>query len=90
MGFLLRSGGRWAYHYGMRAITGTVTDGRIEIPAELVAEGTPVVVLAPESGEPILLTPVEERELLEAMEDIRRGDYVDGEDLLNELRSLRS
>jgi hypothetical protein len=74
----------------MRAITGTVTGGRIEIPAELVAEGTPVVVLAPESGEPIVLSSAEERELLDAMEDIRRGDYVDGEDLLSELRSLRS
>jgi hypothetical protein len=74
----------------MKAITGTVAGGRIEIPAELVADGTPVVVLAPEAGEPIMLTPAEERELLEAMEDIRRGDYVDGEDLLNELRSLRS
>jgi hypothetical protein len=38
---------------------------------------------------PIQLSPAEERELLEAMEYIRRGDYVDGEDLLNELRALR-
>jgi hypothetical protein len=74
----------------MRAITGTVTGGRIEVPAELVAEGTQVVVLAPESGEPIVLSPADQRELLEAMEDIRRGEYVDGEDLLSELRSLRS
>jgi len=74
----------------MRAITGTVTGGRIEVPAELVAEGTQVVVLAPESGEPIVLSSADQRELLEAMEDIRRGDYVDGEDLLSELRSLRS
>lgn len=49
-----------------------------------------MVVLAPESGEPIKLSPVEERELSEAMEEIRRGEYVDGEDLLSELRSLRS
>jgi hypothetical protein len=40
--------------------------------------------------EPVELSPAEERELLEAMEEIRRGDYIDGEDLLNELRSLRS
>jgi hypothetical protein len=74
----------------MKAITGTVIGGRIEIPEEFAAEGAQVVVLAPESGEPVVLSPAEERELLEAMEDIRRGEYVDGEDLLSELRSLRS
>ena len=48
------------------------------------------MVLAPESGEPLRLSPSEETELLEAMEQIRRGDYIDGDDLLNELRSNRS
>jgi hypothetical protein len=38
----------------------------------------------------VLLSPAEERELLEAMEEIRRGEYVDGDDLLRELRSLRA
>ena len=71
-------------------ITGTVVRGRIEIPEEFANEGTQVVVLAPESGEPIRLSSEEERELWEAMEDIRRGDFVDGEALLSELRSLRS
>src|SRR5258708_4811249 len=48
--------------------------------ASLVAEGTPMVALAPESSEPIQLSLAEERELLQAMEDIRGGDYVDGEE----------
>jgi len=74
----------------MKAITGTVVGGRIEIPEEFAAEGVQVVVLAPEAGEPILLSPADERELLEAMEEIRRGEYIDGDDLLSELRSLRS
>jgi hypothetical protein len=74
----------------MKAITGTIVGGRVEVPEEFAAEGVQVVVLAPESGEPIQLSPAEERELLEAMEEIRRGEYVDGEDLLSELRSLRS
>ena len=43
-----------------------------------------------ESDEPIELSPDEERELWEAMEEIRRSEYVDGEDLLNELHSLRT
>jgi hypothetical protein len=71
----------------MKVITGTVIDGRVEIPAESVAEGAHVMVLAPESDEPIQLTSAEERELFEAMEQIRRGEYMDGQDLLNELRS---
>jgi hypothetical protein len=60
-----------------------------KVPEEFAAEGALAVVLAPESGEPIVLSPAEERELLEAMQDIRRGEYVDGENLLSELRSLR-
>jgi hypothetical protein len=36
---------------------------------------------------PIFLTPSEEEELLEAAEQIRRGEYVDGEELVRELRS---
>ena len=36
---------------------------------------------------PVRLTPREEEELLEAMEEIRRGEYVDGEELLKEIRS---
>jgi hypothetical protein len=74
----------------MKAVTGTIVSGKIEVPEEFAAEGARVVVLAPESGEPVLLSSAEENELWEAMEEIRRGDYVDGEDLLNELRSLRS
>jgi hypothetical protein len=29
----------------------------------------------------------EQKELSEAMEEIRRGEYIDGDDLLNELRA---
>jgi hypothetical protein len=43
--------------------------------------------VVPEPGEPIVLSPSEEQELWEAMEEIRRGEYIDGEDLLSELRS---
>jgi hypothetical protein len=74
----------------MRVATGTIVDGKIELPEEFASEGAQVVILAPESGEPVRLSPAEERELSEALEEIRRGEYVDGTDLLNELRSLRS
>jgi hypothetical protein len=39
-----------------------------------------------EPDEPILLSPAEESELAEAMEEIRRGEYENGADLLTELR----
>jgi len=45
------------------------------------------MVLAPEAGEPVHLSPEEEAELLKAMEDINQGKFVDGDDLLAELRS---
>jgi hypothetical protein len=73
----------------MKVITGTVVDGKVELPAELLAEGVHVMILAPDSDEPIRLSTAEESELLEAMEAINRGDFVDGDDLLNEIRSGR-
>jgi len=52
-----------------------------------LAEGEQVAVGAPDAGEPISLSPAQEREVTEAMAAIRRGEYVDGADLLAELRS---
>jgi len=74
----------------MKIITGTVVGGQVEVPEEFATEGSQVVLLALESGEPVRLSQEEEKELWEAMEEIRRGEYVDGEALLGELRSLRS
>lgn len=71
----------------MRVITGTVVGGKVELPLDQVAEGAHVMVLVSGPDEPIRLSPAEESELFEAMEEIRRGEYVDGDDLLNELRS---
>jgi hypothetical protein len=36
--------------------------------------------------QPIFLTPTEEQELLEALEQIRAGEYVDGDELLREIK----
>ncbi|MFL6264041.1 MAG: hypothetical protein ACJ76Y_30500 [Thermoanaerobaculia bacterium] len=71
----------------MKAMTCRIVDGRVEVPAELAAEGSQVVVLVPAGGEPVRLSPEEEQYLFESMEEIRRGEFVDGRDLLNELRS---
>jgi hypothetical protein len=71
----------------MKIITGTVVAGKVELPRDMLAEGERVAVIAPEDGEPVHLSPAQEREVTEAMAAIRRGEYVDGADLLSELRS---
>lgn len=71
----------------MKLITGTVVEGKVEIPPETLAEGASVTVLVPEAGGPLGLRADEEEALVQAMEEIRRGEYVDGVDLLQEIRS---
>lgn len=70
----------------MKVMTGRVVDGKIELETDL-QDGTPVAILAAgESG--FRLTPDEEDELVTALEDIRRGQYEDGRELLRELKGL--
>ena len=69
----------------MKVVTGTVVDGKVEVPPE-IEEGCRVAVLAP-VGEPCKLTPSEEEELRQAFEDIRAGRFVDGWALLDEVKA---
>ena len=62
---------------------GRVVGGKIEFDAEL-REGTPVAILAKDDSG-LQLTIEEENELVEALEDIRRGNFIDGRRLLEEL-----
>lgn len=71
----------------MKVMTGTVVNGRIDIPSEILGEGARVMIVAADPGELVRLTPAEEEELFESAEQIRRGEYVDGDDLVRELRS---
>ena len=71
----------------MKVMTGTVVNGKIEVPPEALSEGAKVMIVAAEPGGLVRLTPVEEGELLAASEEIRRGEYVDGDDLVRDLRS---
>jgi len=72
----------------MKIATGTVIGGKIEVPEEFLAEGSRVMVLASEDTEPIRLSADQERDLSESMDEIRRGEFVDGHELLAELRAL--
>lgn len=70
----------------MRVTTGTVVNGKIEIPGEDLAEGTVVTILDPEDRESFTLGPEAEAELLEAIAEADRGEFISGDNLLRELR----
>jgi len=71
----------------MKVMSGKVVGGKVELPAQAVAEGEHVMIVAPQTGGPVRLTAEEEEELLQAMEEIRRGEYVEGTELIDEMRS---
>lgn len=73
----------------MKLITGKVVDGRIDLPPNTLEEGTSVAVLAGDLGEPVALSASEELQLSQAVDAITRGEFVDSDDLLRELRSRR-
>ena len=70
----------------MKVISGTVVGGKIDVPIDALAEGDRVAILAADSTEPIQLTPEQEDELVAAVEDIRRGQYIDGQKVVADLR----
>jgi|AP45_3_1055517.scaffolds.fasta_scaffold93217_2 hypothetical protein len=70
----------------MKILTGKVVDGKVEVSGIALEEGASVTVVVPESEE-FSLTPKQEAELVRAHEEIERGDFVEGGDLLAQLRS---
>ena len=70
----------------MRVTTGTVINGRIEVPGENFAEGMVVTILAPEDRETFTLGPEAEASLLAAIEEADRGELLTEEELWRELR----
>lgn len=70
----------------MKLLSGKIVDGKVEIPAGMAAEGDRVMVLAPATDSVPRLTAEQQQELLDSMEQIRAGQSVDGDELLQELR----
>jgi hypothetical protein len=66
----------------MQVATGTVVNGKIVLEDMPLAEGAVVAVIARGADERFSLTEAQETELLEAMAEIERGEYVSLEDLL--------
>jgi hypothetical protein len=75
----------------MRMSTGTVVAGRVVLDpeGEPLENGITVTVLAPGPSEIVKLRPEEEASLREALAEAEAGDFVDGEEVLRELRSQR-
>jgi hypothetical protein len=70
----------------MKVATGTVIDGKVVVEGEALEEGAKVTVILRESGEYFDLTPEQEAELLASIDEIERGEYITGDELLERLR----
>jgi hypothetical protein len=70
----------------MKLVTGKVVGGKVALPEGEFEEGSAVAVLASDASEPVSLTRAEEDFLSESLQEIRSGNFVDGEDLIRPLR----
>ncbi|MGH8478625.1 MAG: hypothetical protein ACREXK_03355 [Gammaproteobacteria bacterium] len=69
----------------MQVTTGTVVDGKVVVEGVSLVEGSVVAVLSRELDEPLALSPEDEEELLAAIAEIERGEFVSAEELLASL-----
>lgn len=71
----------------MKMFSAKVVDGRLDVPDGALPEGTTVTVLVPDEDDAgFKLSESEENELLEAIAACERGEFVDGWQLLRELK----
>ena len=72
----------------MHVTTGTVVGGKVVVEGVPLVEGSLVAVLSREADEPLALSAEDEAELLAAMAEIDRGEFVSAEELLESLRTF--
>lgn len=65
----------------------TVVNGKIVLEDVALEEGSVAAVLTRGANEPFMLTEAQEEELLEALAEIERGEFVSLEELLRTLPS---
>ena len=70
----------------MQLTTGTVIGGKVVVEGTSLVEGSVVTVLSRDLERPLALSAQDEDDLLAAMAEIERGDFVSAEDLLESLR----
>jgi hypothetical protein len=69
----------------MQVATGTVVNGKIVLEGVSLPEGAVVAVVTRGADESFVLTEAQENELLAALAEIERGEYVTLEELLQSL-----
>jgi hypothetical protein len=72
----------------MQVTTGTVVGGKVVIEGVHLSEGSVVAVLSREPGEPFTLSPEDEDELLAALAEIERGEFISADAVLESLRKF--
>lgn len=70
----------------MQVTTGTVVGGKVVVEGVPLVEGSVVAVLSRQPNEPFALSAEDEEELLAAIAEIERGEFVTPETLLESLR----
>lgn len=70
----------------MKMLTAKVVDGQLDVPQGLLEEGTTVTVLVPEGEDAFDLSDEETAFLRESIAQIARGEWIDGDQLLKEIR----
>src|SRR5712691_1149278 len=70
----------------MQLATGTVAGGKIVVEGDPLPEGTVVTILARDEESPVKLTPAEEAELLDALDEADREEGISAEELFDRLR----
>lgn len=76
----------WEYNPPMQVTTGIVVGGKVVVEGVPLVEGSVVAVLSREPDESFTLSPEDEDELLAAMAEIERGEFVSADVLLESLR----
>ena len=70
----------------MKIAAGIVVEGKVVVEGEPLEEGSAVAVVLPDEEEVFELSPEEEAALLDSQAEIRRGQFVTPEQLLEKLR----
>ena len=70
----------------MKVLTAKVVDGQLDVPEGTLEEGATVTLLVSEGAEGFELSDDEKAVLLESVAQAERGEGVEGEKLLEELK----
>ncbi len=78
---------RVRYTGSMRISTAHYVDGKLLVDGVPLPDGVVVTILQPEDdSEAVSLSPQDEEELVESVEQIRKGRWISGDELLESLK----